>query len=242
MFRANADDPHPMPWIRVKLSCAIGDAFYPHPQWRELAALWESLYPRTELDAEQQQHLAVLEATFPHFVALLVDHRPPSLHGRSLREVMPLAEREPQRLAWLWRSFRDGHRRLRDLAPSLAFAVLGQARAVGDLSPETESRPVESLLTYWALRSTLDVSGPQPNSGPPGSPAASSAARAARSSRSQHEQLDKEEAMPITITPSNQRWKSATRSACAWQATSDEPADVGHLGGGRQGRRSAGER
>ena len=45
VFRVNADDPHPMPWIRVKLSCAIGDALYPHPQWRELAALWESLYP-----------------------------------------------------------------------------------------------------------------------------------------------------------------------------------------------------
>jgi len=158
VFRANADDPHPMPWIRVKLSCAIGDALYPHPQWRELAALWESLYPRSKLDAEQQQQLAVLEATLPHFVALLVDHRPQSLDGRSLREVMPLAEREPHRLTGLWQSCRHGHRRLRDLAPSLAFAVLGQARAVGDLSPETESRAVESLLTYWALRSTLDVS------------------------------------------------------------------------------------
>ena len=158
VFRANADDPHPMPWIRVKLSCAIGDALYPHPQWHELAALWESLYPRSKLDAEQQQQLAVLEATLPHFVALLVDHRPQSLDGRSLREVMPLAEREPHRLTRLWQSCRHGHRRLRDLTPSLAFAVLGQARAVGDLSPETESRAVESLLTYWALRSTLDVS------------------------------------------------------------------------------------
>ena len=26
VFRINVDDPHPIPWIRVKLSCAIGDA------------------------------------------------------------------------------------------------------------------------------------------------------------------------------------------------------------------------
>ena len=157
VFRTNADDPHPMPWIRVKLSCAIGDALYPHPQWGELAALWESLYPRSELDAERQQALVALEATMPRLVALLVEHRPRSLHGRSLREVMSLGEREPQRLAGLWQSYRHDQGPLRDLAPSLAFAVLGQARATGELSPESEGRTVGNLLTYWALRSTLEV-------------------------------------------------------------------------------------
>jgi hypothetical protein len=156
VFRANEDDPHPMPWIRVKLSCAIGNGLYPHPQWRALAQLWESLYPRTGLDVGRQRLLAVLESTFPRFVGLLADHRPRALGGRSLREVMPLAEREPARLAALWQSFRRAHMRMRDLAPSLAFAVLGHARATGELSPERESRTVESLLTYWALRATLD--------------------------------------------------------------------------------------
>jgi hypothetical protein len=170
VFRANADDPHPMPWIRVKLSCAVGDALYPHPQWRELATLWESLYPPSELDAARQQALAALEATVPRLVALLVDHRPRSLHGRSLREVMPLAEREPPRLARLWRSCRRAPGRLRDLAPSLAFAVLGQARALGELSPETESRAVGSLLTYWALRSTFELPVPPRLPGRPTTP------------------------------------------------------------------------
>lgn len=32
VFRLNGDDPPPMPWVRVKLSCALGDALYPHPQ------------------------------------------------------------------------------------------------------------------------------------------------------------------------------------------------------------------
>ena len=55
VFRLNVDDPHPMPWIRVKLSCAMGDALYPHPQWARLADLWESLYPIDALDPERQR-------------------------------------------------------------------------------------------------------------------------------------------------------------------------------------------
>jgi hypothetical protein len=157
VFRSNADDPHPIPWIRVKLSCAIGDALYPHPQWRALAQLWETLYPRSGLDAGRQQLLALLESTFPRFVGLLVDHRPRSLRGKSLAEVMPLAEREPARLAAYWQSFRQARVHLRDVPPSLAFAILGHARATGQLSAESESRTVERLLTYWALRATLDA-------------------------------------------------------------------------------------
>ena len=40
-------------------------------------------------------------------------------------------------------------------SPAVAFAVLGQARAEGKLSPEDESRTLEHLLFYWAVRSTL---------------------------------------------------------------------------------------
>jgi hypothetical protein len=39
VFRVNADDPHPMQWIRVRLSCAVRDVLSPHPQWGGLAAL-----------------------------------------------------------------------------------------------------------------------------------------------------------------------------------------------------------
>src|SRR5262249_55850252 len=46
VFRVDLNDPHPTPWLRVKLSAAIGQALYPHPQWPRLAALWEELYPR----------------------------------------------------------------------------------------------------------------------------------------------------------------------------------------------------
>jgi len=38
------------------------------------------------------------------------------------------------------------------------FAVLGQARADGRMSPEDESDLLAKLLTFWAMRSTLDTS------------------------------------------------------------------------------------
>ena len=45
VFRVDLDDPHPTPWLRVKLSAAIGNKLYPHPQWARIAALWRSLSP-----------------------------------------------------------------------------------------------------------------------------------------------------------------------------------------------------
>jgi hypothetical protein len=38
----------------------------------------------------------------------------------------------------------------------LVFAVLGQARADGQLSPEDEAVLLAKLLTHWALRSSLN--------------------------------------------------------------------------------------
>jgi hypothetical protein len=158
VFRLSVEDPHPIPWFRVKLSCAIGNALYPHPQWTRVAALWESLYPRQGLDPFRLRIFAQLEATMPGFVALLVNHRPSALRGRSLIEVLDIAERQPMRLSQLYRAWTQNPAAMYRAAPTLVFAVLGQARANGELTPEDESELVAKLLTYWALRSTLDMS------------------------------------------------------------------------------------
>jgi hypothetical protein len=158
VFRVSLDDPHPIPWIRVKLSCAMGDALYPHPQWDRLAALWEAFYPTAGLDEERQGLLAMLEASMPDFVALLVNHRPEALRGKSLIEAMSVAERQPARLAANYQSWRASPAQMRAAPPSLVFAAIGQARADGKISPEEESNTLANLLTYWAMRSTLDWS------------------------------------------------------------------------------------
>ena len=158
VFRIDAQDPHPAPWIRVKLSCAMGRTLYPHPQWDLLAKLWESFYPLQEASADVQKTIATLQASMPEFVALLMNFRPQALHGKSLMEVMPLAERAPARLAALYQAWRQSPAQMRAGPPSLVFAVVGQAKADGKISPETEGSLLADLLSYWALRSALDTS------------------------------------------------------------------------------------
>lgn len=158
VFRVSLDDPHPTPWIRVKLSCVMGQALYPHTQWERLARLWESFYPTAGLDEERRRLIATLEEGMPGFVGLLVHHRPKALRGRSLMEVMSVAERQPDRLAGYYQAWRASPARMRAVSPSLAFAVIGQARANGEISPEKESRVLADLLTHWALRSALNTS------------------------------------------------------------------------------------
>ncbi len=157
VFRINPEDPHPFPWIRVLLSCAIGDALYPHPQWGQLAGVWEAIYPTAKLTPPQAQTINGLRRTMRHFVQVLINHRPKSLGGKSLREVMPVAERAPNRLLAMHQQWRQMPGAMRAAPPTLAFAVLGQARASGVISPEEEARLLSGLIRYWALTSTLRV-------------------------------------------------------------------------------------
>lgn len=158
VFRLNRDDPHPAPWIRVKLSCAIGQALYPHPQWQRLARLWEAYYPLDGLDAVQRRNYEALQTTMPGFVAMLVNHRPQSLRGLSLAEALQVQNRPPRRLQALFSAWRQAPARMYRASPVLAFAVIGQARADGVMSPEQESAILAKLLTHWALHSTLAAS------------------------------------------------------------------------------------
>ena len=158
VFRVDLEDPHPLPWIRVKLSCAMGQALYPNVQWKGLEQVWDSYYPTAELDGDTRRLLGVLEASMPAFVSILVDHRPRLLRGASLREAMRVDERQPIRLSSLYRAWLGSPERMRHAPPTLAFAVIGQARADGVMTPEQESRALGDLLTHWALRSALDVS------------------------------------------------------------------------------------
>jgi hypothetical protein len=122
-----------------------------------LALLWESYYPLAGLAPAQHQLLLQLQASMPALVALLVNHRPLALRGRSLVEVMQVHKRQPATLERLFRNWNAVPAQMYRAAPSLVFAVIGQARANGQLTPEDESTLLARLLTHWALRSTLDT-------------------------------------------------------------------------------------
>lgn len=157
VFRTNNDDPHPMPWMRVHISAAIGNALYPHPQWGQVAALWESFYPLKGLDQNTLQLVTTLKQAIPEFVEFLIRHRPASLKGKTLAEVMDLKARQPAQLAELLKAWNTKPELLYEARPSLVLAVIGQGRLAGQISPEEESTLIARLLTHWALKTTLDT-------------------------------------------------------------------------------------
>ena len=158
VFRLSLEDPHPVPWIRVKLSCAIGRGLFPHPQWDKLERLWESLYPPTGQEPEKRAVLSGLEKTMPELVSLIINHRPPKLGGTSLAAALETDGRQPARLTAYFDAWRASPKRMKRAPPSLVFAVIGQARADRKISPEDESRYLRAMLKHWALQSVLDSS------------------------------------------------------------------------------------
>src|SRR5262249_32318157 len=106
---------------------------------------------------EVQRLLDRLLASIPSFVSLLIHHRPKKLRGHALRDVMDIGERQPARLISLYRRWQAQPEEMYRVAPSLVFAVLGQARSDMTLRPEDESTLLAKLLTFWALRATVDM-------------------------------------------------------------------------------------
>ena len=158
VFRLSLEDPHPFPWIRVKLSCAMGSVLYPSSQWERVEALWESMYPLEGLSDESRKVIDLLQEQMQRFVNLLTSFRPSKLKGRRVVDVLPMEERTPAKLAALHEEWRKHPGRVATARPALAFAVLGQARAEGKISPEHESTQLADLLTTWALSSSLETS------------------------------------------------------------------------------------
>ena len=155
VFRVNLDDPHPIPWIRVKLSCAIGRVLFPDPQWKRVDALWEQLYPLSSLSASKQQLFRMIEASMRDFIPLLINHRPDSLRGDAIRDIFPIETRKPMRLRTIYQSIKTKPKELRKFPPTMVFAVIGQARADGKISPEKEADWLSEMLNFWAVKSSL---------------------------------------------------------------------------------------
>jgi hypothetical protein len=157
VFRINEDDPHPVAWIRVKLSAAIGGTLYPQPVWRQLSELWESYYPISQSAVKQAATLQMLEQSIPELISILIHHRPASLKGKSILEVLDLDTLMPEQLRGALQRWRESPQEMYETRPSVVMAVIGQGRADGIITPEEESSVLGKLLTHWALAATLQA-------------------------------------------------------------------------------------
>jgi hypothetical protein len=157
VFRLNADDPHPAPWIRVKLSAAMGRAFYPQVAWNQLAELWDSYYPLKGVGEKQREIFTLLERTIPKLVGVLIHHRPAALRGNSLLQALDTDQLQPARLRVLLQHWRRAPEQMYKTRPIVVFAAIGQGRVDGKITPEEESTVIGKLLTHWAVWSTLQA-------------------------------------------------------------------------------------
>lgn len=151
MFRIKLDDPHPFPWIRVKLSLAVGRALYPHAQWDQFETLWQRMYPTEKLDGISRQVIAELIAAMPEFVQVMLNHRSEPLRGNRLADIFPYRNRQPARLQQLYQSWRFEPEQMSVAPPSLVFAVIGQAHADTNISARDENKVLSRWLTRWAF-------------------------------------------------------------------------------------------
>jgi hypothetical protein len=155
--RFSSEGVHPTPWIRVKISIAMGRALYPDPQWDRLAKLWESLYPLEHAAVADAQAFRALDRLLPAFARYLCGFRPAALNGLALAEAFPRDDRTPARLRDIWREQCRRPDTLARLPPSLAFAVVGQAKHDNAITTNDEITLLRRLLRFWALESTVDA-------------------------------------------------------------------------------------
>jgi len=151
IFRVVPDDPHPFPWIRVKISLAFGKLLYPEGQWERLEKLWETMYPVTGLKPHPRRVIKKLESILDPFTRLILSHRPAKLKGLSIREIVPVGERSPDQLRSYFRQWQTNQQLMSKQPPSLVFAVVGQARADNSITPFAENRLLSKMLRHWAL-------------------------------------------------------------------------------------------
>lgn len=150
VFRANLDDPHPTPWIRLLLSAEIGRQLYPHAHWNRLIGLWHASYPARR-DVVQASVIAGLARHVPHFVHWMLRQRLPGTQGKTLARFLADPQLCVQRLEEHVERWYRTPDHLQDLRPCQAFAVAGYCRLARGRTPVPEIPLFSSLLTRWAL-------------------------------------------------------------------------------------------
>ncbi|MCX7727388.1 MAG: hypothetical protein N2053_11145, partial [Chitinispirillaceae bacterium] len=152
VFRCNLDDPHPFPYIRVKISCAIGKVLYPYHPWERLYTLWENFYPLSGVGDEIKEIINTIESNLSEFVEVLVNHCPKKLKGASLKKVRGLNRAAtPEELRQNYKDLKKNISLLKAVAPCFAFTLIGIAKVEGLLKPEEEGEIINRLLKEWAI-------------------------------------------------------------------------------------------
>jgi hypothetical protein len=150
-FRLDLEDPHPAPYVRVWVSCAFGEKMFPNPQWRKLWDLWQTFYPIHDLKEDKRVLLQEIEEEMDDFVSLVLRHTNKQLKGRTICDLFPVKERQPAQLQQMYQQWKEYPSLQQKAAPTLVFAVIGQAKSDKQINAEQESQLLAQQLRNWAF-------------------------------------------------------------------------------------------
>jgi hypothetical protein len=151
-FRLDLDDPHPAPYVRVKLSCAFGKALFPHLQWEKVWQMWQIFYPTDDLPADKKVILSMLDEEEKNFVQLVLSYTSATLKGKQLAQIFPYAQRQPIMLQHLFQEWKKNKDLIENAAPTMVFAVLGQAKFDQQINAVEENKLLTQQLRNWAYK------------------------------------------------------------------------------------------
>lgn len=149
-FQESPHGPHPMPWLRGRMSVAFGAAAMPHALWAELQRLWTTLYP---VESAPEAARSLLELVLPSIERVargLALTRLPELRGQSLSEALGTRDVAPGRLLADLDELIEAVRAASPLRPCVALAAIGIARYRGLLTPTEENSLIASSTRRWA--------------------------------------------------------------------------------------------
>lgn len=149
-FRLELDDPHPAPFMRVAISCAFGKFLFPRADWDNIWKLWEGFYPYQDLPSDKVKLIEGLLELLDDFIQVVHFHRPLGLHGRTVGSIFPINDRQPERLRTIFKTWQKQPFLMKKASPTLVFAVMGQAKFYGEISPKQESKILTQQLRNWA--------------------------------------------------------------------------------------------
>lgn len=152
VFRASPWDPHPMPYLRARLSFEWCRQVWGHGIWDEWDRAWQQLYPLVDAEGPSRSLARTASACLPVVSDVLLTHRFTALNGRRIPDLFNLSLLAPTRIGQIAATAGTGRLDLRPLSPSAQLAVFRTIRDRGNVSEDT----IDRMMTGWleALAST----------------------------------------------------------------------------------------
>ena len=156
IFHLSWADPHPMPYLRVRLCFDWCRQMWGSGLWDDWETEWQALYPLPMASSEAKEFLSQGLKYLPVISRVFLRGKFPSLNGKTIPDLFDFAPLSPVELRRRLPSQRQGKLNLRGLSPAGHLAVFRLVKEQSQLSEEQ----LDEVMKKWLLK----LSARQPSS------------------------------------------------------------------------------